>query len=512
MGGGPNRIGQGIEFDYCCCQASFSLKGVGYETIMVNCNPETVSTDYDTSDRLYFEPLKEEYVFNIIKKEQEKGTLVGVIAQFGGQTPIKLAKFLDDNNLPILGTQYTSIDLAEDRDRFRKLLNKLKLEQADSGIAKTYKQAIKIADEIGLPLMVRPSYVLGGRAMEIVHEKSQLKNFVEEAFKAAEENPILIDKFIDHAMEVDVDAISDGKNVYVAGIMQHIEEAGIHSGDSACSLPPVSIKPYLIKKIESQTKKLATALRVKGFMNVQFAIKKDKIFVIEVNPRASRTVPFVSKAKGLPLAKIASRVMAGEKLSKFNLKGRTKGMYAVKEAVFPFNKFPNSDLLLGPEMKSTGEVMGFDKDFGIAFAKSQIASGNSLPKNGLAFVSLKDSHKDEGIELSKELLKLNFSLCATKGTAKYIQKHGIKCKIINKVSSGSPHIVDVLNSKKIALVINTGGGNSEHRLSDAIALRRATLKNKVPYCTNMSTALACIEGIKSLKKKKIEVTSLQEIT
>ena len=512
LGGGPNRIGQGIEFDYCCCQASFSLKGVGYETIMVNCNPETVSTDYDTSDRLYFEPLKEEYVFNIIKKEQEKGTLVGVIAQFGGQTPIKLAKFLDDNNLPILGTQYTSIDLAEDRDRFRKLLNKLKLEQADSGIAKTYTQAIKIADEIGLPLMVRPSYVLGGRAMEIVHEKSQLKNFVEEAFKAAEENPILIDKFIDHAMEVDVDAISDGKNVYVAGIMQHIEEAGIHSGDSACSLPPVSIKPYLIKKIESQTKKLATALRVKGFMNVQFAIKKDKIFVIEVNPRASRTVPFVSKAKGLPLAKIASRVMAGEKLSKFNLKGRTKGMYAVKEAVFPFNKFPNSDLLLGPEMKSTGEVMGFDKDFGIAFAKSQIASGNSLPKNGLAFVSLKDSHKDEGIELSKELLKLNFSLCATKGTAKYIQKHGIKCKIINKVSSGSPHIVDVLNSKKIALVINTGGGNSEHRLSDAIALRRATLKNKVPYCTNMSTALACIEGIKSLKKKKIEVTSLQEIT
>ena len=512
LGGGPNRIGQGIEFDYCCCQASFSLKGVGYETIMVNCNPETVSTDYDTSDRLYFEPLKEEYVFNIIKKEQEKGTLVGVIAQFGGQTPIKLAKFLDNNKLPILGTQYNSIDLAEDRDQFRKLLNELKLKQADSGIAKTYKQAIKIADEIGLPLMVRPSYVLGGRAMEIVHEKNQLKNFVEEAFKAAEENPILIDKFIDHAMEVDVDAISDGKNVYVAGIMQHIEEAGIHSGDSACSIPPVSIKPYLIKKIENQTKKLAIALKVKGFMNVQFAIKKDKIFVIEVNPRASRTVPFVSKAKGLPLAKIASRVMAGEKLSKFRLKGRSKGMYAVKEAVFPFNKFPNSDLLLGPEMKSTGEVMGFDKDFGIAFAKSQIASGNSLPKHGLAFISLKDSHKDEGIELSKELLKLNFSLCATKGTAKYIQKHRMKCKIINKVSSGSPHIVDVLNSKKIALVINTGGGNSEHRLSDAIALRRATLKNKVPYCTNMSTALACIEGIKSLKRKKIEVTSLQEIT
>ena len=299
LGGGPNRIGQGIEFDYCCCQASFALKDAGFETIMINCNPETVSTDYDTSDRLYFEPLKEEYVFNIIKKEKEKGNLVGIIAQFGGQTPIKLAKFLYDNKLPILGTQYTSIDLAEDRDLFRNLLNKLKLKQAESGIAKTFKQAIQIAERIGLPLMVRPSYVLGGRAMEIVHEKSQLKNFVEEAFKAADENPILIDKFIDHAMEVDVDAISDGNQVHVAGIMQHIEEAGIHSGDSACSLPPISIKPYLIKEIENQTKKLALALKVKGFMNIQFAIKKDEIYVIEVNPRASRTVPFVSKAKGL---------------------------------------------------------------------------------------------------------------------------------------------------------------------------------------------------------------------
>jgi carbamoyl-phosphate synthase large subunit len=511
LGGGPNRIGQGIEFDYCCCQASFSLKEAGFETIMVNCNPETVSTDYDTSDRLYFEPLKEEYVFNIIKKEQEKGNLLGVIAQFGGQTPIKLAEFLYKNKLPILGTQYTSIDLAEDRDRFRNLLNKLHLKQAESGIAKNYKQAIQIADKIGLPLMVRPSYVLGGRAMEIVHEKNQLKNFIEEAFKAAEENPILIDKFIDHAMEVDVDAISDGKDVFVAGIMQHIEEAGIHSGDSACSLPPVSIKPFLIKEIENQTKKLALALKVKGFMNIQFAIKKDEIYVIEVNPRASRTVPFVSKAKGLPLAKIASRIMTGEKLSKFDLKDKSKGMYAVKEAVFPFNKFPNSDLLLGPEMKSTGEVMGFDKDFGMAFAKSQIAAANSLPKEGLAFISLKDAHKDEGIDLAKQLIKLNFKLCATRGTAEYIQKHGMKCKIINKVSSGSPHIVDVLDSRKIALVINTGGGNTEHRLNDAIALRRATLKNKVPYCTNMSTALACLEGIKSLKTKKLEVTSLQDI-
>ena len=456
LGGGPNRIGQGIEFDYCCCQASFALKKARFETIMVNCNPETVSTDYDTSDRLYFEPLIEEFVFNIIKRKS-KGNLVGVITQFGGQTPIKLAKFLHENKLPILGTQYSSIDLAEDRDRFRKLINKLKLKQAESGIAKSFSQALKISEKIGLPLMVRPSYVLGGRAMEIVHEKKQLRNFVQEAFKAAEKNPILIDKFIDNAMEVDVDALSDGKQVFVAGVMQHIEEAGIHSGDSACSYPPVSIKPFLIKEIENQTKKLALALKVKGFMNVQYAIKKDEVYVIEVNPRASRTVPFVSKAKNLPLAKIASRVMAGEKLSNFNLKSKSKKMFAVKEAVFPFNKFPNSDLLLGPEMKSTGEVMGFDKNFGMAFAKSQIAASNSLPKKGLAFHFFKNSHKEEGVELAKQLKKLNFSLCGTKGTAKYINKHGIKCKTINKVNQGSPHIVDVLNAKKIALVINTGG-------------------------------------------------------
>ena len=511
LGGGPNRIGQGIEFDYCCCQASYALKEANFETIMINCNPETVSTDYDTSDRLYFEPLIEEYVHNIILKEKSKGNLVGIIAQFGGQTPIKLAKFLNENSLPIIGTQYSSIDLAEDRDRFRKLLIKLKLKQAESGIAKTYNEAIKIAQKIGLPLMVRPSYVLGGRAMEIVYEKSQLKDFVEEAFKAGENNPILIDKFINNAMEVDVDAISDGKEVFVAGVMQHIEEAGIHSGDSACCLPPVAIKKELIEEIIIQTKKLALALKVKGFMNVQFAIKKDQIFIIEVNPRASRTVPFVSKAKGIPLAKIASRVMTGEKLSKFNLKNKNKKMYAVKEAVFPFNKFPNVDVLLGPEMKSTGEVMGIDKDFGLAYAKSQIAAANSLPIKGLAFISLKNSHKEEGIDLAKQLLKLNFTLSATEGTANFIRKYGMKCKKINKVSGGSPHIVDVLNSKKIALVINTGGGKSEHRLNDAIALRRGTLINKVPYCTNMSTAQACLKGIKSLKTKAITATSLQDI-
>ena len=511
LGGGPNRIGQGIEFDYCCCQASFALKEAGFETIMINCNPETVSTDYDTSDRLYFEPLKEEYVYNVINREKQKGNLVGIIAQFGGQTPIKLAKFLHDNKLPILGTQYTSIDLAEDRERFRGLLNKLKLKQAEGEIAKNYKQAIQIAEKIGLPLMVRPSYVLGGRAMEIVHEKSQLKNFVEEAFKAAEKNPILIDKFINNAMEIDVDALCDGKEVFVAGIMQHIEEAGIHSGDSACCLPPVSIKQKLITEIEKQTKKLALALNVKGFMNIQFAIKDDEIYVIEVNPRASRTVPFVSKAKGIPLAKIASRVMAGEKLSKFNLKNKNKNMYAVKEAVFPFNKFPNVDVLLGPEMKSTGEVMGIDKDFGIAYAKSQISAGNSLPTKGLAFISLKDKHKNEGVDLAKKLVKLNFTLCGTPGTANIIKKNGIKCKTVNKVSAGSPHIVDILNAQKIALVINTGGGKRSAIISDSTSLRRSTLINKVPYCTNMSTAYACLQGIKSLKTKKITVTSLQDI-
>jgi len=511
LGGGPNRIGQGIEFDYCCCQASFALKEAGYETIMINCNPETVSTDYDTSDRLYFEPLIEEYVQNIILKEKSKGSLLGIIAQFGGQTPIKLAKFLHENSLPILGTQYSSIDLAEDRERFRKLLIKLKLRQANSGIAKSYNEAIKIANKIGLPLIVRPSYVLGGRAMEIVHEKNQLKNFVEEAFKAAENNPILIDKFINDAMEVDVDAISDGNDVFVAGIMQHIEEAGIHSGDSACCLPPIAIKEKLITEIKNQTKKLALALKVKGFMNVQYAIKNDEIYIIEVNPRASRTVPFVSKAKGISLAKIASRVMAGEKLSKFDLTNKNKNIFAVKEAVFPFNKFPNVDVLLGPEMKSTGEVMGLDKDFGLAFSKSQIAAGNSLPTKGLAFISLKDKHKNEGVNLAKKLVELNFSLCGTPGTANIIKKNGIKCKKVNKVSEGSPHIVDILNAKKIALVINTGGGRHSSRVQDATSLRRATLVNKVPYCTNMSTAYACLEGIKSLKSKKITVTSLQDI-
>ena len=510
LGGGPNRIGQGIEFDYCCCQASFSLKEAGFETIMINCNPETVSTDYDTSDRLYFEPLIEEYVQNIILKEKSKGKLLGIIAQFGGQTPIKLAKYLHQNKLPILGTQYSSIDLAEDRDRFRDLLIRLNLRQAESGIAYKFEQAIKIAEKISLPVVVRPSYVLGGRAMEIVHDKSQLKQFINEAFKASDNNPILIDKFIDNAMEVDVDAISDGKDVYVAGIMQHIEEAGIHSGDSACCLPPVSIKEEILKELKIQTRKLALALKVKGFLNIQFAIKQDKIYVIEVNPRASRTVPFVSKANGISLAKRASRIMTGEKLSKYKLKYKTNKRFAVKEAVFPFNKFPDSDVLLGPEMKSTGEVMGFDDDFGMAIAKSQIAASNSLPKSGLAFLSVKNSHKQEIIGIAQRLLGHGFTLSGTKGTSEIIRKNGMKCKTINKLSTGSPHIVDILNSKKISLVINTGGGDKKHIISDARAIRRATLINKVPYCTNMSTAYAFLDGIKSLKNKKLQVKSLQD--
>ncbi len=493
---------------YSTYQRNFSFK-IECESEPTN-KPETVSTDYDTSDRLYFEPLIEEYVENIILKEKSRGNLLGIIAQFGGQTPIKLAKFLHDNKLPILGTQYPSIDLAEDRDRFRELLIKLKLKQAESGIAYKFEQAIKISEKIGLPVVVRPSYVLGGRAMEIVHDKSQLEQFINEAFKASEKNPILIDKFIDNAMEVDVDAISDGKDVYVAGIMQHIEEAGIHSGDSACCLPPVSIKANLLKELKVQTRKLALALNVKGFLNIQFAIKKDEIYVIEVNPRASRTVPFVSKANGIPLAKIASRIMSGEKLSKYKLKYKTNKKFAVKEAVFPFNKFPDSDVLLGPEMKSTGEVMGFDEDFGMAVAKSQIAASNSLPIKGMAFLSVKDSHKQEIVGIAQRLVGLGFTLSATKGTCEILKQNGMRCKKINKVSSGRPHIVDVLNSKKISLVINTGGGNTEHRINDARALRRGALANKIPYCTNMSTAYSFLEAIKSLKTTKLKVKSLQD--
>ena len=508
LGGGPNRIGQGIEFDYCCCQASFALKEKKYETIMINCNPETVSTDYDTSDRLYFEPLIEEYVLNIIYKEMQKGKLLGVIAQFGGQTPIKLAKTLNDNNIPILGTQFDSIDLAEDRERFKKILIKQNLKQAESGIAKNKKDSFKIANRIGFPIVIRPSYVLGGRGMEIIYTQTDLKKYIDEAVKVSGSNPVLIDRFLNDATEVDVDAISDGKKIFVAGIMEHIEEAGIHSGDSACSLPPYTLSKEIIDKIEFQTEQLAKALSVVGLINIQFAVKQNEIYVLEVNPRASRTVPFVSKATGLSIAKIASRVMAGEKLSKFNLKRKNKNTFAVKEAVFPFNKFPEVDVLLGPEMKSTGEAMGFDSNFGLSFAKSQIASNNSIPLKGNAFISVKDRDKKKIILNAKKLIKFGFSLYATPGTARYLIANGVKCKKINKVSQGSPHIVEKLNKKRISLVINTTEGKDT--IADSFSLRRTSLVNKVPYFTTIAAANACLESIEALKKYPIKVRSLQD--
>jgi len=476
---------------------------------MINCNPETVSTDYDTSDRLYFEPLVEEYVINIIKKEQSNGNLLGIITQLGGQTPIKLAKALDQNRFPILGTQYSSIDLAENRERFKNLLNKENFKQAESGIAKSKKDAINITKSLGYPVVIRPSYVLGGRAMEIIHNENQLNKYIDEAIKVSGSNPVLIDKFLNDAIEVDVDAIADGEKVFVAGIMEHIEEAGIHSGDSACSVPPYSLKKEIIDEIESQTTRLAIALEVVGLINIQFAIKDNEIYVLEVNPRASRTVPFISKAIGIPVAKIAAKIMVGEKIEKFNLKKGNKNTFAIKEAVFPFNKFPNVDVLLGPEMKSTGEVMGIDKNFGLSFAKSQMACGNSLPVSGTAFISVKDKDKKNALDFAKKLKGLNFKLCATSGTAKYLNSNGIHCKKINKVRDGSPHIVESLNAKNIELVINTTEGTKS--VSDSYSLRRSALINKIPYCTTLAAANACIQAIDSLKNNEIKVKAIQEL-
>ena len=509
LGGGPNRIGQGIEFDYCCCHASYSLKKAGYETIMINCNPETVSTDYDTSDRLYFEPLVEEHVINIVKREQSNGDLLGVITQLGGQTPLKLAKILDDNHIPILGTQYKSIDLAEDRERFKNFLLENNFKQAESGIAKSKEEALKISKTLGFPIVIRPSYVLGGRAMKIIHEEKQLEKYIEDAVKVSGNNPVLIDRFLNDAIEVDVDAISDGEKVFVAGVMEHIEEAGVHSGDSACSVPPYSLKKEIIKEIEIQTTKLALSLNVIGLINIQFAVKNEDIYVLEANPRASRTVPFISKAIGVPIARIAARIMAGEKLKKFNLEKRISNIFAIKEAVFPFNKFPNVDVLLGPEMKSTGEVMGIDENFGLSFAKSQMAAGNDLPIAGTAFISVKDKDKKNALNFAKKLKELNFKLCATSGTAKYLNTNGINCKKINKVREGSPHIVESLNAKNIELVINTTEGSKS--ISDSYSLRRSALVNKIPYCTSLAAANACVEAINSLKNKKITVKAIQEL-
>ena len=510
LGGGPNRIGQGIEFDYCCCHAAYSLSKQGYETIMVNCNPETVSTDYDTSDRLYFEPLTMEDVLEIIHKEQENGTLAGVIVQFGGQTPLKLANGLRDAGVPILGTSADAIDLAEDRKRFQKLLEKLNLKQPRNATVMTAQEAVIAAREIGYPVILRPSYVLGGRGMVVVADEAALQEQVSsgELFRISGDNPVLIDGFLNRATEVDVDAICDVNNdVFIAGIMEHIEEAGVHSGDSACSLPPHTLKPEIIAEIERQTMAMAVALNVRGLMNVQYAIQGNEIFVLEVNPRASRTVPFVAKAIGLPVAAIASRVMAGETLASFKLKRPAPTHISVKEAVLPFARFPGVDTVLGPEMRSTGEVMGVDTSFARAFAKSQIGAGTRLPTSGTVFFSVKDGDKDLVTEPARQLVAQGFSLVATRGTARILEAAGLKVATINKVLEGRPHVVDALKNGEIHLVFNTTDG--AQALTDSSSIRRAALTLKVPYYTTMAGAKAATEAIAALKAGSLEVAPLQ---
>jgi carbamoyl-phosphate synthase large subunit len=507
LGGGPNRIGQGIEFDYCCCHACFALGEAGYESIMINCNPETVSTDYDTSDRLYFEPLTAEDVLEIIRREQATGTLHGVIVQLGGQTPLKLAQSLGDANVPILGTSPDMIDLAEDRDRFQKLIVKLGLKQPESGIARSAKEARAIAERIGYPVMIRPSYVLGGRAMEIVHEAAQLDRYMAKAVVVSGKAPVLIDRYLTDATEVDVDALADGKDVFVCGVMEHIEEAGIHSGDSACSLPPHSLKPEVIEELTRQTKALALALKVKGLMNVQFAIQDGVINVLEVNPRASRTVPFVAKTVGIAFAKIGARVMAGEPLASFGLKTTELHHVGVKEAVFPFARFPGVDTLLGPEMRSTGEAMGLDRDYPVAFAKSQLGAGGLVPKSGTVFVSVRDADKPKVVGAVRRLEKLGFKVVATGGTQRYLAEQGISCSNINKVLEGRPHIVDAIKNGEIQLVFNTTDG--AQAISDSRSLRRAALLHKVPYYTTIAGAHAVSLGIEAYRAGTLEVRPLQ---
>jgi carbamoyl-phosphate synthase large subunit len=512
LGGGPNRIGQGIEFDYCCVHAAYSLREAAIETIMINCNPETVSTDYDTSDRLYFEPLTAEDVIEIVRVEERRGTLLGVIVQFGGQTPLKLAAALERARVPILGTSPDAIDLAEDRSRFQGLLRTLGLRQAISGIACSPSEATEIASRIGYPVMIRPSYVLGGRAMEIVHDGAALERYMRDAVRASGTSPVLVDRYLKDAIEVDVDAVSDGFTVEVAGIMEHIEEAGIHSGDSACSLPPYSLGRDTIVKIEQQTVALALALKVVGLMNVQFAVKDNEIYVLEVNPRASRTVPFVAKAIGVPIAKIAARVMAGDRLdasiSRLRRSRLTDGRHvAVKEAVFPFARFPGVDLILGPEMKSTGEVMGLDADFGRAFAKSQLGSGTSLPFEGSVFVSVRDQDKRSLVEPCRQLFEMGFALIATSGTAQALIAHGLPVARINKVSDGRPHIVDLMLSGGVQLVFNTTEG--AQAIADSFSLRRTALTNSIPYYTTVAGARAAVQAIKALRAGNLEVAPLQ---
>jgi carbamoyl-phosphate synthase large subunit len=504
LGGGPNRIGQGIEFDYCCVHGALAAKELGYETIMVNCNPETVSTDYDISDRLYFEPLTKEDVLNIVDKEQPDG----VVVQFGGQTPLKLALPLESAGVRILGTSPDSIDLAEDRERFRELLERLHLKQPQSGTARSSDEAKKIAQEIGYPVMVRPSYVLGGRAMEIVYDEKSLHDYITSAVKASSRHPILIDDYLEDASEVDVDAISDGTDIMIGGIMEHIEEAGVHSGDSACSLPPYSLDPKIIREIRDQTRILSRELRVIGLMNVQFAVKDGTVYILEVNPRASRTVPFVSKAIGIPLAKAAIHVMCGKTLKDLGLTQEHRIPYiAVKEAVFPFNKFPGVDTILGPEMKSTGEVMGIDSDFGSAFAKSQAAAGAALPLSGKVFISVKDIHKEAVRSVARQLADLGFTIIATAGTSEFLGEHGIASERVNKVVEGRPHIVDHLKNKEVALVINTVGDKASQ--ADSYSIRRTALTYGIPYFTTIAEAKAAVRGIEAVLKQGFRIQALQ---
>ncbi|WP_395612000.1 carbamoyl-phosphate synthase large subunit [Allosphingosinicella sp.] len=508
LGGGPNRIGQGIEFDYCCVHAAYALKEAGYETVMVNCNPETVSTDYDTSDRLYFEPLTVEDVLEILHVEASRGTLHGVIVQFGGQTPLKLAQALEDEGIPILGTSPDAIDLAEDRERFAKLVDKLDLRQPLNGIARSRDEAIMVAERIGYPVLTRPSYVLGGRAMEIVDSPTQLDDYIHTAVQVSGDSPVLIDQYLRDAIEVDVDAISDGTDVVIAGVMQHIEEAGVHSGDSACSLPPYSLEPAIVAEIERQARLLATSLGVVGLMNVQFAVKHGVVYLIEVNPRASRTVPFVAKAIGAPVAKLAARVMAGEKLADLPKLRRDLSYVAVKEAVFPFARFPGIDPVLSPEMKSTGEVMGIASDFATAFLKSQQGAGLDLPTAGCLFVSVKDSDKPIVVPAVRGLIALGFDVIATGGTADYLEAEGLEVERVNKVAQGRPHIVDRIKDNKVDIVFNTTEGWQSHK--DSASIRAAALMARVPYFTTASSAVAVAQAIAVLKEHGLEVRSLQD--
>ena len=508
LGGGPNRIGQGIEFDYCCCHAAFAMEDLGVESIMVNCNPETVSTDYDTSDRLYFEPLTAETVLEIIQEEMSKGELLGVIVQFGGQTPLKLARFLAENDVPILGTSPESIDLAEDRERFTQILDEIGLKQAPSAIARSEEEVLAAAEKIGYPLMLRPSYVLGGRAMEVVRDLEDLKRYVRDAVNVSGDQPLLCDRYLADAIEVDVDALCDGVEVHIAGVMEHIEEAGVHSGDSACSLPPYSLPVSTITQLERQAAELAMALEVRGLINIQFAVKGEDIFVLEANPRASRTVPFVAKAVNAPIAAIAAKVMAGETLASFGLSERsTPRRIAVKEAVFPFARFQGVDPVLGPEMRSTGEVMGWDDDFGAAFLKTQIAAGVDLPTEGRVFISVKSADKANVAASARRLVELGFEVTATSGTASYLASVGIPVRQVNKVAEGSRHIVDMITDGEIDLVFNTTEGAQS--LKDSKSIRETVLKQRVPYFTTLAASKAAVKAIEVLKSRPLEVRALQ---